>query len=84
MLAPDAALVTGRLTGRYRMDKRESDFVELYTGVWVRQGETWRVRHEHGSLARARVKAGDGRQADPASDAWPGPASRGPYKKRAA
>jgi hypothetical protein len=53
MLAPDAALVTGRLTGRYRMDKRESDFVELHTGVRVRQGDTWRVRHEHGSLVPA-------------------------------
>ena len=42
MLAPDAALVTGRLTGRYRMDGKESDFVERYTGVWV--------KHEHGSM----------------------------------
>ena len=50
MLAPDAALVTGRLAGRYRMDGKEADFTERYTGVWVREGGTWRVRHEHGSL----------------------------------
>ena len=50
MLAPDAALVTGRLTGRYRMDGKESDFVERYTGLWVRQGQHWRVKHEHGSM----------------------------------
>lgn len=50
MLAPDAALVTGRLTGRYRMDGKESDFVERYTGVWVKQGQRWRVQHEHGSM----------------------------------
>lgn len=50
MLAPDAALVTGRLTGRYRMDGKEAGFTERYTGVWVREGEKWRVRHEHGSM----------------------------------
>ena len=50
MLGADAALVTGRLTGRYRMNGKESDFVERYTGVWVKQGEEWLVKHEHGSL----------------------------------
>lgn len=35
MLAPDTALVTGRMTGSYRSDGEESDFVERYTGVWV-------------------------------------------------
>lgn len=50
MLAPDAALVTGRLVGRYRMGGEESDFVERYTSIWVRHGDAWRVRHEHGSL----------------------------------
>ena len=50
MLAPEAALVTGRLTGRYRMDGEESDFTERYTGVWLRQDGNWRVKHEHGSL----------------------------------
>lgn len=59
MLSPDAALVTGRLTGRYRMDGKESDFVERYTGVWVRQGQDWRVRHEHGSM-QPQPPAGDG------------------------
>ncbi len=53
MLAPDAALVTGRLTGRYRMDNQESDFIERYTGVWVRRGGDWQVKHEHGSLVPA-------------------------------
>ncbi len=39
MLAPDTALVTGRLTGRYRMNNKESDFTERDTGIWVREGE---------------------------------------------
>ena len=56
MLAPDAALVTGRLTGRYRMDGKESDFVERYTGVWVKQGQGWRVKHEHGSMLPEQAK----------------------------
>lgn len=50
ILAPDAALVTGRMTGRYRMDGKVSGFVERYTGLWVKQGEAWRVKHEHGSM----------------------------------
>jgi ketosteroid isomerase-like protein len=50
MLAADAALVTGRMTGRYRMDGKESSFVERYTGLWVKQGRDWRVKHEHGSM----------------------------------
>ena len=50
MLGPDSALVTGRFTGRYRMDGKESDFVERYTSVWVRQNGEWKVRHEHASL----------------------------------
>lgn len=53
MLAPNAALVKGRLTGRYRLDGKEADFVERYTGVWVKQGESWRVKHEHGSMEPA-------------------------------
>lgn len=50
MLAPEVALVTGRMTGRYRTGRREQDFVERYTGVWVREGGRWRVRHEHASM----------------------------------
>lgn len=53
MLSPDAALVTGRMVGRYRMDSKEADFMERYTGVWLRQGKDWRVKHEHGSTAPA-------------------------------
>ena len=51
MLSPDTALVTGRMRGRYRMAGKESDFVERYTGIWLRQGQEWRVKHEHGSTA---------------------------------
>jgi hypothetical protein len=50
MLSPDVALLTGRRTGRYRMDNKEADFVERYTGVWLRQGKDWHVKHEHGSM----------------------------------
>lgn len=50
MLGRDAALVTGRFTGRYRMEGKESDFTERYTSVWVRRGGEWKVRHEHASL----------------------------------
>lgn len=50
MLAPDVALVTGRMTGRYRMEGKESAFVERYTSLWVKKGGRWRVKHEHGSI----------------------------------
>jgi ketosteroid isomerase-like protein len=53
MLGPDSALVTGRLTGRYRYKGRESDFTERYTSIWVREGGAWKVRHEHASLMPA-------------------------------
>jgi ketosteroid isomerase-like protein len=49
MLAPDTALLTGRMIGRYRLDGKESNFVERYTGIWVKKGQAWRVKHEHGS-----------------------------------
>lgn len=49
-LGPDAALMTGRFTGRYRMDGKENDFTERYTSVWVRKDGQWKVRHEHASL----------------------------------
>ena len=51
MLSPETALLTGRLVGRYRMDGRENDFTERYTSIWVRDGEHWRLKHEHSSLA---------------------------------
>lgn len=50
MLGPDSALLTGRFTGRYRMDGKENDFTERYTSVWVRKDGQWKVRHEHASL----------------------------------
>lgn len=50
MLGNEAALVTGRLTGRYRYKGKDRDFAERYTSVWVRHGDRWRVRHEHASL----------------------------------
>lgn len=50
LLGPNAALVTGRFSGRYRMDGKEIDFSERYTSVWVRHGDEWRVRHEHTSM----------------------------------
>ncbi len=50
MLGPDSAMLTGRFVGRYRMDGKEAAFTERYTSVWVREGEAWRVRHEHASL----------------------------------
>ena len=49
-LGRDAALLTGRFTGRYRMGGKENTFTERYTSVWVRQGGEWKVRHEHASL----------------------------------
>ena len=54
MLGPDSALLTGRFQGRYRMAGKEADFTERYTSVWVREGEDWRVKHEHASLVPAR------------------------------
>jgi ketosteroid isomerase-like protein len=53
VLGPDAALVTGRFVGRYRMDGKENDFTERYTSVWVRDGKEWRIKHEHASLVPA-------------------------------
>ena len=49
-LGRDAALVTGRFTGRYRMQGAENSFTERYTSVWVRDGDSWRIKHEHSSL----------------------------------
>ena len=49
MLSPDAALLTGRFTGRYRLDGREADFTERYTSIWVRDRGKWRLTHEHSS-----------------------------------
>ena len=49
-LSPGVSLVTGRFAGRYRLDGRESDFAERYTSIWVRDGNVWRLKHEHSSL----------------------------------
>ena len=53
-LGADAALITGRFTGRYRMDGKENAFTERYTSVWVRKDRKWKVRHEHASLLPMR------------------------------
>ena len=53
-LGPDAALITGRFTGRYRMDGKENDFTERYTSIWQRTEGDWKVRHEHASLLPER------------------------------
>lgn len=50
MLGPDTALITGRVTGRYRYQGKEDDFVERYTSVWIRDGGAWKLTHEHSSL----------------------------------
>jgi len=49
-LGDDAALLTGRFTGRYRMNGQENAFTERYTSVWVRDGDQWKIKHEHSSL----------------------------------
>ena len=49
-LGQDAALLTGRFTGRYRAGGEENSFTERYTSVWVREGGEWKVRHEHASI----------------------------------
>jgi ketosteroid isomerase-like protein len=50
LLGPDAALLTGRFSGRYKYRGKESDFTERFTSVWVRENGHWRVKHEHASL----------------------------------
>ena len=49
MLGKNAALVTGRMSGRYRDRQGEKAFTEQYTSVWVTEDSQWRVRHEHSS-----------------------------------
>lgn len=51
MLGPNAALMSGRLTGRFRAGGKEASFVERYSAVWVREGGEWKVKHEHSSIA---------------------------------
>jgi ketosteroid isomerase-like protein len=54
MLGPDAALLTGRFVGRYRIGAREADFTERYTSIWMRHGGQWRLKHEHSSVVPER------------------------------
>jgi ketosteroid isomerase-like protein len=49
ILSKNAALVTGRLNGRYRRGGREQNFAERYTRIWVTEDSQWRLRHEHSS-----------------------------------
>ena len=50
MLSPDAALLTERFTGRYRLDGREADFTERYTSIWVPDRGKWRLTDEQLSM----------------------------------
>jgi len=52
-LGAEAALLTGRFSGRYRTAAAESDFTERYSSVWILTDEGWKLRHEHSSLAPA-------------------------------
>lgn len=49
MLSKNAALVTGRMRGKYRRDGKLSPFDERFTSIWVSEDSQWRVRHEHSS-----------------------------------
>ncbi len=51
MLAPAVALLTGRFIGRYRLNGQEDAFTERYTSIWVQDGDQWRLKHEHSSMA---------------------------------
>lgn len=57
MLGPDAALLTGRFSGRYRLEGKENAFTERYTSIWVRDRGRWRIRHEHSSVVPDGMKA---------------------------
>lgn len=54
MLGKNAALVTGRVRGKYRQDGRESPFDQRFTTIWVTEDSQWRVRHEHSSEVKSR------------------------------
>ena len=56
MLGPDAALLTGGFSGRYRLDGKENAFTERYTSIWVRDGGRWRVKHEHSSVVPSKAE----------------------------
>jgi ketosteroid isomerase-like protein len=47
----DHALVTGRFRGRMVMGASSIPIDERYSSIWQRQGRTWRIRHEHASMA---------------------------------
>lgn len=49
ILSKNAALVTGRLNGRYRRGGSEENFAKRYTRIWVTEDSQWRLRHEHSS-----------------------------------
>lgn len=52
MLGKNAALVTGRLQGKYRQGGKVSPFDERFTSIWVTEDSQWRVRHEHSSKVK--------------------------------
>jgi ketosteroid isomerase-like protein len=54
MLSKNAALITGRMSGRYRSGGTEKTFTQRYTSIWVTEDSNWRVRHEHSSTINKR------------------------------
>lgn len=52
MLYGEAAVVSGRWQGSYRVDGRSVKLVERFTNFYVRQGGQWRCVASHGSSIR--------------------------------
>jgi ketosteroid isomerase-like protein len=50
MIGDDGALVSGRFRGTFRAGPAVAGFTERYTTLWVREGDAWRLKHEHASL----------------------------------
>jgi len=50
----DHALLVGRFRARVTIGGREVPLDERYSSIWAREGERWRLRHEHASAAPQR------------------------------
>lgn len=55
----DHALVVGRFTARVTAGGREFPIDERYSSIWAREGNAWRLRHEHASLIPQSRPAAD-------------------------